>query len=272
MGHDLSTDPGYLAYQYGDAARLRIRQEAHRRYSERPDDFLEWVVDHLDPQPGERIGDVGCGPGIYHPLVAARGAQVVALDPSWGMVAEVARQGGWVVQGDAQQLPWAHEAFHRVMANHMLYHVPDRRAALQEMWRVLRPGGRVVLATNAGDHLRRLHELHAQVARSLGYRPLEGSVTERFSLDHLALVRSVFPNARVHVRPDAFRFPTVEAALAYYASMAVDRIADPPGDGSHRPRLLAAMAEVLQEVWARDGVIRVEKTAGCFVAEKTVSG
>ncbi len=269
---DLATDSEYLRYQYGDAEKLRIRQESHERYSENPYPFFEWMLTHIDPRPGLVIVDVGCGPGAYHPLLCRHGARIVGVDFSRGMVREARRQAMeqrlavWVVQGSAEALPLPDACCDRVMANHMLYHVPDQVAALREMRRVLKPGGRVILATNAADSGKRLRELHARAARELGYRPAS-LFSSRFTLDDLPLVRSVFPTAQVYVREDAFLFPDVASALRYYASVGVDLIEDMPADGSHRTDLLRLVGEQIQEIIAREGVFRVPKSAGCFVAE-----
>ncbi|NOZ26825.1 MAG: class I SAM-dependent methyltransferase [Chloroflexi bacterium] len=270
MSHQ-AIDREYLEYQYGDAEKLRVRQESHARYSENPQPFFEWMLSHIDPRPGLVVLDIGCGPGAYHPLLSREGMRIIGLDRSLGMVREAHRQARelglavGVAQADAQALPLPDACCDRVMANHMLYHVPDRVAALREMRRVLRSGGRVILATNAADSGRRLRELHAQAARELGYRP-SSLFSSRFTLDDLPLVRSVFPTAQVYVREDAFLFPDVASALRYYASVGVDLIEDMPADGSHRAGLLRWMEARIREIIAREGVFRVPKSAGCFVA------
>lgn len=268
------TDPTYLNYQYADSEKLRVRQEAHLLYSEATGDFVEWMLDLLEPQTGEVIADVGCGPGIYHGKLAARGVTILALDASLGMVTDVMKAASAAqlpvsaMQANAEQLPLTDASCDRLMANHMLYHVPDRTAALREMWRVLKPGGRVLLATNAADNSQQLRDLHAEVSQAHGYRPQEGSLVARFSLDSSELVEAVFPNARVIVREDAFLFPSVDAVLRYYASMMVDLIDTPPPDASHRPLLLSAMQRQLEAIFAQETIFRVSKAAGCFVAEK----
>jgi ubiquinone/menaquinone biosynthesis C-methylase UbiE len=267
-----ATDPEYLRFQYGDAEKLRIRLEAHARYSERPNDaFFPWVVDWLGVQPGQLVADVGCGPGAYHPIVTARGARVVAVDFSAGMLAEVRAQAAALalpvrtLRGDAQRLPLASASVDHLMANHMLYHVPDQRRALAEMRRVVKPGGRIVLAAPAASSSVRLAEVHEAAAREAGYTPLK-SPGARFTLDDLPLVQSVFPDAQRHVLANAFRFPTVDAFMGYYASGMGDRVEELDAQRSHRARLFPLVEAKVRAIIAAEGVFRDPKDAGCFVA------
>ena len=265
-------DRAYLDEQYGTEERLRIRLEAHQRYSERPDDFFEWVLDRLDPQPGDLVVDVGCGVGSIHPPLCARRVRaVLGVDASRAMVQASQRQANHLglpvmaVEADAQALPLPDGAYDCAIANHMLFHVPDQRAALRELRRVLKPRGRVVLSAAASGHRSRLREIHARAAEDLGYTPAD-SVMHRFNLDHLDLVREVFPSAERFVREDAFVFPNTDAALRYYASGAIDALQDCPADGSHRPRLLALVGEQIDRIIRSERVFRDPKDAGCFVA------
>jgi len=267
-----ATDPAYLADQYSDGEKLRIRLEAHRLYSERPNEgFHARQVAALGIRGGERVLDVGCGSGSLHARLAEAGAQVVGIDASAGMLAEAAAQARAaelpvaLARADAQAIPLGSACVDAVLASHMLYHVPDQRRALREMRRVLVPGGRAVLTTNAADFARELHDVHVASARACGYVP--GALAAfPFTLDDLPLVLDVFPSARVDRMENAFVFPTAEAALAYYASGGVDLIEDPPADAGHRGPLLAAAHERIQAIIGREGVFRVSKTAGCFVA------
>lgn len=268
---NFSIDPAYLDYQYGTAEKLRIRQEAHRLYSERPDDFFDWALDRLVLQAGMLVADIGCGPGSYHPSLIARGCRVMALDASPGMAAEAQAQATThglavvVLQAHAEHLPLLTQSCDRVLAAHMLYHVPDQGAALREMRRVLKPGGAVLLATNAADTGELFNQAHAAAAQALGYTPTP-RMTSNFHLGHLELVQTVFPGATVHLYRDAFCFPTVASALRYYASAMIDGIEDAPADGSHRAPLVANVAAQFQVLFEQEGVLRVPKDAGCFVA------
>ncbi|HYM15132.1 MAG TPA: class I SAM-dependent methyltransferase [Dehalococcoidia bacterium] len=265
-----SVDFAYLAYQYGDAEKLWARLETHERYSEQQGTFRDWLIGHVAFERGMLVADIGCGPGAYHAAIVERGGRIVATDLSRGMAREALasgrRMGGAVAVAvaDAQALPLREASVERVMANHMLYHVPDREGALREMRRVLKRRGRAVLATNAAGNYAALHVLHRAAARDVGF---EAADAERFTLDDVALVRAVFPGARVFERRDALVFREAAPALRFYASYRIDGIERRPADGSHRPLLLGAMERRIKEIIERDGVLRVAKSAGCFVAD-----
>ncbi|MCC7372662.1 MAG: class I SAM-dependent methyltransferase [Chloroflexi bacterium] len=271
---DRMTDAANLQYQYGDSEKLKIRYEAHTLYSERTSHWHALFTEVLDIVPGEQVVDVGCGPGGIHVQLSRAGAQVTGIDASPGMVAEAraqAEQEGLNVQvrvGDAERLPFADGQFDAALCCHMLYHVPDIRAALTELRRVLRRGGRVLISTNAADHCARLNDLHAQAARELGFVPVVGDLAGggRFSLSNLPLVQSVFPNVQLHELPNAFIWPTVESALRYYASGRIDAIQRVADETGHRELLLERMRELIGEIVAREGVFRVPKDAGYFLA------
>jgi SAM-dependent methyltransferase len=273
---DRTIDPSYLAYQYGDSEKLRIRMEAHERYSEHTETtgggWQRYYVERLRPARGARVLDVGCGFGNIQPALCEAGARVIGFDLSPGMLRE-ARQRAVrdrltieLFQADAQQIPLVDRSVDHALASHMLYHVPDMQRALEEMRRVVKLGGRVLITTNAADHTARLQSLHAQEARDVGLTPTAKSGFERFSLDELPLVQSVFPKVERQVWPNAFVFPSVDAVLRFYASGRIDSVEERQADGSHRPPLLRRMSELLEEILAREGVIRIPKDAGCFLA------
>ena len=235
-----------------------MRIETHERYSENREPFHPWVLRHVGARPGDRLLDVGSGPGDYHAHLS--GVRVVALDMSAGMLAKVRIPK---VRADAQALPFRAASFDRVMANHVLYHVPDQRQALREMRRVLTAGGRAVITTNSSDSLGRLFELLNEAGRKEGLLP-ERTVGARFSFDDAPMVREIFPAAQIELYRDAFVFPAVEPVVAYVASGAPSRL---PEDV--RARVLADFARRVSAVIEREGIFRVEKTAGCFVADLT---
>lgn len=152
-------DPLLVADEYADDARLRRRAAAFTGETTAVDARVPLVAAVVDAQP-RRILEVGCGWGELAEWVGREtGAEVVAIDLSPGMV-ELARERGVDAQvGDVQALPFADDEFDIAIAAWMLYHVPDLDRALAELARVLRPGGRLVVATNSRFHLLELREL-----------------------------------------------------------------------------------------------------------------
>ncbi|HEY1294555.1 MAG TPA: class I SAM-dependent methyltransferase [Chloroflexota bacterium] len=265
----------YLRDQYATPEKLDIRIQAHQRYSERPDDYLDWVLNHLDPRPGESVVDVGCGRGSYHMPLVKRGVRVIlALDTSPGMVSTSQQQAiahglpVVAIEASAERIPVTDASYDLGMANHVLFHVADVAAALRELRRVLKDGGRAVLTTAGADSAARLESLHCDAARRLGYQPA-GRVIERFNMDHLDLVRSVFPTTQRYIRDDAFVFPSTELTLRYYASGMIDAIENRPVDNGHREPLMRLVGEAVDAIIAREGVFRDPKPAGCFVVTKS---
>ena len=105
------------------------------------------VVKAIDPQSGERILDIACGTGTSSVALARTGATVVGLDFSPGMLEQARRRHGSVefVEGDAMKLPFVSDEFDVVTISFGLRNVSDPKAALDEMYRVLKPGGRLVI-------------------------------------------------------------------------------------------------------------------------------
>jgi ubiquinone/menaquinone biosynthesis C-methylase UbiE len=116
--------------------------------------FGQWapqMVDAARVASGDRVLDVGCGTGVLARTAADRVAadsQVTGLDRNAGMLAVARRlrpQIDWR-QGDATALPFADASYDVVMSQFALMYFPDRTAALKEMVRVLRLGGRLAIA------------------------------------------------------------------------------------------------------------------------------
>ena len=105
------------------------------------------VVRALDIRPGERVLDLAAGTGTSSEPMRAAGARVIPCDFSLGMLRVGKSRAPHLAftAGDALQLPFAEEAFDAVTISFGLRNTADVDAVLREMWRVTRPGGRLVV-------------------------------------------------------------------------------------------------------------------------------
>jgi SAM-dependent methyltransferase len=103
----------------------------------------------LQPQPGQRFLDIGCGTGNYTIALHGRGLDFTGIEPSDEML-DIARQrfpGLPWMKGVAEALPFGDAAFDGILASLTLHHWQDMGAGLKEAGRVLQKGGRMVMFT-----------------------------------------------------------------------------------------------------------------------------
>jgi len=105
------------------------------------------TVRAVDPQPGERILDVAAGTGTSSVALQRNGARVVAVDFSPGMIAEGRRKHKKIefIEADAEKLPFGDNEFDAATISFGLRNVSHPKVALAELYRVLKPGGRLVV-------------------------------------------------------------------------------------------------------------------------------
>lgn len=103
---------------------------------------------------GKRVLEVGPGAGGHAALFAHHGARVTALDITYDRARATAAKfrlmgekaaGCWAMQSDGERLPFGDGTFDIVYSNGVLHHTPDTARAIEEVYRVLRPGGRAVI-------------------------------------------------------------------------------------------------------------------------------
>ena len=187
--------------------------------------WADVLVRSAQPRPGERVLDVACGTGIVARrvvnLVGSDG-QVVGIDLNPNMLAvarSAAEREGLAIEwqeGPAERLPFPDGAFDLSLCQFALMFFADRRAALQEMHRVVRPGGRIALSVWQGlDHHPFYRTLDEAIQRRLGM----SGVQDIFALGDTKELRMLLESAgfrAVEIEPVAMtaRFPNPVAFLA----------------------------------------------------------
>jgi SAM-dependent methyltransferase len=262
----LLTDRDYLRqHQYRTDAHLAARQSIYQ-FERPPIDLPAAVLGLAGLTGAEPVADIGCGNGVYLAELARRGhhGRMLGVDLSAGMLraarARAATAG--LLAGDAAALPLADHVADVTLAPHMLYHVPDRPAAVRELRRITRPGGQVLVVLNAADHLAELTELAVAAAMDSGLARAASRAEIRadggVDLDTGArLLEREFSSVQRHEFAGELAIPGPEPILAYIASMRlVQSVAD-------SDRILAAAARLLPA--ARDGAIRIRTHTGCLV-------
>ena len=220
------TDQQYLKTdQYRDSSNLDARVEIHRRFSTNSYGWMNWVFDHILALPvNAKILELGCGPAYLWKENLSRipsAWDITLSDLSSGMLDSAWRN--LVVTGraynfkeiDAQSIPFADETFDAVIANHMLYHVPDKAKALTEIKRVLKIGGHLFATTVGDNHLKEITNWFRQIHKS----EVWDSFANLFTLENgLAQLQPFFPNVTLSRYVDSLHVTELEPLVAYFRS------------------------------------------------------
>ena len=260
------TDRDYLRTdQYADATNLNARASLHQRFSTNAHPWHRWVFDQFDLQARCHVLDLGSGPGdlwLENRDRIPRGWAIVLADLSPAMLHKArprlasrdARFAYRVV--DAQSIPYPDGTFHQVVANHMLYHVPNRERALCEIHRVLRPGGQLYAATNGLHHMKELRELLTSTCRDFE----TPQVATQFGLENgTEQLSQCFDRVGLYRQQNELVVTEAEPLLAYARSMLGEAVVQDDVDALSR--------KIRREIGTR-GAIHIQKDAGLFKATK----
>jgi len=254
-----------LREQYKDGSKLSARIRLHQRFSTNRYGLMRWMFDCFRIPENSSVLELGCGTGILwrSRVQVAPGWRVILTDMSGGMIREtranLARLGHpfTFAEADAQALPFRDASFDAVIANHMLYHVPDIPRALGEIRRVLKPSGFCYAATFGAGNMREIDELAARFF-SIPRMTESGA---RFGLESgEAHMRRAFGDVQIERYPDSLAVTEAEPLMEYVCSMRVrSRVSD---------EQLAGLRRYLENEIAAHGEIRISKDTGMLIARR----
>jgi SAM-dependent methyltransferase len=236
--------------------------------------FADWVIDRIGLAGGEWVLDAGCGPGLYYDkMLKKQHVHYVGMDLLAPMLVNhpARTDDGKLAVANIETLPFDDNSFDVVMANHMLYHVNDVHRAVQEMRRVLKPSGVLVVATNS---VNTMPELQVLMRRAIVLLTRGGAAqvrapelpSDRFALENgTRLLAKYFYAVVRHDLPSALVFPEVEPAMAYLESTRDLREKSLPADVVWDD-VMMIMRQQINQLVKHLGELVINKAAGVLVA------
>lgn len=262
---DQFCDSEYLKKsQYKNADNLNARIYLHQRFSTNCNEWQDWVFKKADIQAGQTILEIGSGPGTFwKPNLnqLPEKTNPVLTDISIGMVKtaktiQEVHQGFHFSNVDSMRLPFKADSFDRVIANHMLYHVPDIATVLREAVRVLKPNGVFVAATNGENHMLETYDLLSNILPEFFSKP---RVLRRFNLENgEAQLRKKFNTVDLIIYEDALKVTEVQPLLDYLDSLW----------GAHfNETIRGRLRNLIQNTINDKGYFFIQKSTGVFIAK-----
>jgi ubiquinone/menaquinone biosynthesis C-methylase UbiE len=231
------------------------------------------LVDLFDWAPTATVLDVGCGNGLWTALAAQRTTgTVIGLDSSQGMLTALTARPEAIaaVLADGQCLPMRDDSVDIAIAAWVLYHLPDKAAALSEIRRVLRPGGRFIASTNSAEVLPTLDDTFLRCIEHVAGHAIDRWIEPLdFTIENgAAVLREWFGRVELIANESTFEIPLAEPILTFAESLRGPITAE-VGDGFDFDSFLSELERALDARLA-SRAIRFTRRIGFFVASNAV--
>lgn len=255
---------------------LLLRKQVHERYSDPEIDFPAWVLERFSWRGSEQVLDIGSGPLTYQEAVLkyVPARQYTACDLSMGMIKagrRHAKPDTLLAVADTVALPFPDQRFDVVLANHVLYHVPELGQALREIKRVLRPEGVIIAATNSEFSMPEFNTLTQRAMRVLGQsadavEKLEQTALVNFSLESgLRHFARFFPAVVRYDIPGTLVFRELKPVIEYVNSTRPFYEPNLP-DGIIWEDFITIMGDQIRRLLEHFGELVINKLTGVIIA------
>lgn len=257
--------------QYQNASNLKARIRIHELFSTNTYGWMPWYFEQLNIPESARILELGCGDGSLWVRNIDRipnAWDITLTDFSQGMLKDAkknlkSKEGRFKFKlADAEAIPFEDESFDVVIANHMLYHVPDIEKAFSEIKRVLTNRGYFYASTVGKNHMAEMREIVAKFDSKL-ITTKSFKHTEKFQLENgMSQVSKWFEDVKLKRYDDNL--------IVTEPSPLVDYIFSMPGNvrESFDKDKLKELADFLENEIAGSGGIFITKDTGFFEARK----
>jgi len=255
-------DKAVVEQQYKNADKLNIRIALHEKYSTNKVPFGDWIISNYHIKPGSRVLELGCGTGSMwknYLHLLDHGSTAVLSDFSEGMLKEAKENLGEQPNIEyqvinIQDIPYEENTFDVVIANMMLYHVPDLKKGLSEVARVLKKEGTFYCATYGENGIiQYLEELLYEYGAN-------NDMNKSFTLQNGAgKLGEYFGDVERLDREDGLAITNLDDLIEYiYSSTRMTNAAEVDRN---------TLEQILRNRMI-DGVIYIPKEYGMFVAKK----
>ncbi len=245
--------------QYATSANLNQRISFHDKYSTNKTGFANWIFSNYNIPAGAKVLELGCGTGNMwqnRAEIIAKCSELVLSDFSDGMI-KTAQDNLTQFPDisfrviDIQYIPFENEHFDVVIANMMLYHVPDLQLALSEVRRVLKSNGTFYAATY-GEH-----GIIEFLSKSLHAYGVTDKVNKHFTLQNGPdILRKHFANVKLLNYEDSLEVTNLDDLVEYVCSLtSMTELSQYPKD-----EIKSTLSKL-----KKNGVLNIPKEYGMFV-------
>lgn len=249
--------------QYKNADKLNIRIALHDKYSTNRLGLRNWLLANFQIPTNSKVLELGCGTGVMwkeHLDWLEAGSKLLLTDFSEGMLEEAKRNLGEhknleYQMMDIQDIPYEAGSFDVIIANSMLYHIPDKEKALSEVSRVLKNEG-VFYCSTYGEH-----GVLGYIADSLKEFGVKDRVNNTFTLQNgLAQLQRHFTYVTRIDYEDSLEITDVDDLIAYIRSCtSMTNVTEIPYD--------VLKAHLVRQMI--DGTITIPKEQGMFICRRS---
>jgi len=254
--------------QYADSKNFVARVELNKRFGTNPYRWTSWVFNQIRFPEKAKVLELGCGNALLWRSNLSRipiDSHVILSDFSEGMLNDAKSVLNDSVDKfefkviNAEQIPYSDGLFDIVIANYMLYHIPDLDKALSEISRVLKTSGIFYAATFGLDYMKELTELVSHYDNDIPFSL--GPFARAFGLENGGeLLGKYFNDVKMMKYHDNLEVTEAEPLVNYILSTKVNKIIKKSNKGDF-------MEYVINILKSRSN-IEITNESGLFMAQK----